>query len=80
MSDYSVIIKGATTKDDGWEEPLPGNAWEHSQEGKCPDCGGKWVWAEAGNVPGTRECQDCHSLFSVQAHMSAWYLRRERIY
>jgi len=38
-----------------WEVPLP----------PCPDCGGAVAWAEAGFVPGTRECQGCGSLFTV---------------
>lgn len=38
-----------------WDLPLP----------KCPDCGGEVVWAEAGYVPGTRECKNCRSLFMI---------------
>ena len=38
-----------------WEVPLP----------PCPDCKGSLVWAEAGYVPGTRQCSECSSLFSV---------------
>ena len=30
----------------------------------CPDCGGDLVWAEAGRVPGSRECGSCGSQFA----------------
>ena len=39
-----------------WDVPLPA----------CPDCGGELFWAEAGHVPGARECETCGSLFSVE--------------
>ena len=29
----------------------------------CPDCGGEIVWAEAGDVPGSRECDTCGSRY-----------------
>jgi hypothetical protein len=38
-----------------WDLPLP----------PCPDCKGEIVWAEAGLVPGARECTGCGSRFSV---------------
>jgi hypothetical protein len=38
-----------------WEVPLPA----------CPDCGGSLAWAEAGLVPGARECSGCGSRFMV---------------
>lgn len=38
-----------------WEVPLPA----------CPDCGGVLAWAEAGLVPGARECSGCGSRFMV---------------
>lgn len=39
-----------------WDLPLPA----------CPDCGGEVVWAEAGLVPGARECTACGSRFTVE--------------
>lgn len=39
-----------------WEVPLPA----------CPDCGGALIWAEAGLVPGARECAGCGSLFRAE--------------
>lgn len=30
----------------------------------CPDCGGDLVWAEAGRVPGSRDCISCGSQFA----------------
>ena len=30
----------------------------------CPDCGGEVEWAEAGRVPGSRECAQCGSTFA----------------
>lgn len=65
---YMVQVAGRLVDDDGlrvemgpvtgawWDLPLPA----------CPDCGGDVVWHEAGYVPGTRKCQGCGSLFSVQ--------------
>lgn len=52
---YKVRIKGKLTKDDGWREDRPNN-WDDNQQGVCPDCGGDWLWYEAGYVPGTRKC------------------------
>jgi hypothetical protein len=77
---YKVIIKGKVVRDDGFRQDLPGSSWDLAQEGTCPDCGGTWVWAEAGNVPGTRECTECRSQFSVQQRTQPWHLRRERLY
>jgi hypothetical protein len=48
------VLAGPVT-DSCWTVPLP----------PCPDCGGNVVWAEAGLVPGARECLRCGSLFSV---------------
>jgi predicted RNA-binding Zn-ribbon protein involved in translation (DUF1610 family) len=45
--------------------PVTG-AWYDVPLPACPDCGGEVVWAEAGYVPGTRQCTGCGSLFSVQ--------------
>jgi hypothetical protein len=58
MSDsYQVKIRGEFTEDDGWQQPLlPTGAWWEAPLPSCPDCGGDLVWAEAGNVPGTRNC------------------------
>lgn len=48
------VVMGPIT--DSWHAvPLP----------PCPDCGGSVVWAEAGYVPGTRECCGCGSMFTV---------------
>jgi hypothetical protein len=41
-------------------------AWYDVPLPACPDCGRTLVWAEAGYVPGTRQCAGCGSLFSVQ--------------
>lgn len=59
MSEYSVTIKGETAEDDGLRVEIPVWAddwWGNLQVGRCPDCGGDWVWYEAGYVPGTRKC------------------------
>ena len=45
-------------------------AWYEIPLPPCPDCGGTLVWAEAGYVPGTRQCTGCGSLFSVQTKQS----------
>lgn len=95
MNRYQVCIQDKHTDDDGLrvEIPLdPHDYWANLQAGKCPDCGHQWVWAEAGWVPGTRQCQDCGSLYTVlgarydeddgksaQARKVA-VLRRERLY
>jgi hypothetical protein len=52
---YQVQIKGRLVEDDGFRESRP-SGWDANQTGTCPDCGGDWVWAEAGHVPGTRQC------------------------
>lgn len=83
MSEYIVRIGGEESEDDGWTGELPGAGWEFAQAGECPDCGGKWVWFEAGYVPGTRKCLNCGSMFSVQQARQqggSWTLRRERFY
>jgi predicted RNA-binding Zn-ribbon protein involved in translation (DUF1610 family) len=80
MSDYLVRIGCAYVADDGLLLDLPGSSWDQAQTGTCPDCGGTWVWAEAGNVPGTRECTSCGSQFSVRTSTRPWHLRRERTY
>lgn len=79
IDDFQVIIKGEMTDDDGWCQDVPGATWDDLQTGKCPDCGGTWVWAEAGNVPGTRECTDCGSQFSAMPGRKPT-IRRERLY
>lgn len=38
-----------------WDVPLP----------PCPDCDGELEWAEAGHVPGARQCTGCGHLFLV---------------
>ena len=42
-----------------------GGAWWTIPLPPCPDCGGVLEWAEAGYVPGARECTTCRSLFMV---------------
>lgn len=84
MSGYRVRISGKTTRDDGYEADLPATepnqAWHERPLPRCPDCGGEVVWAEAGNVPGTRACSECRSLFAVQSRDGRVWLRRERLY
>lgn len=63
MDNYTVIRRGAETEDDGYRiVVLAPDGWADLQTGICPDCGGQWVWAEAGRVPGARECQQCGSV------------------
>lgn len=58
-NDYRVITApvGDPIADlpDGFYSPLP----------PCPDCGGILEWAEAGRVPGWRQCADCGAEFTV---------------
>lgn len=62
------------------EVVLVRGSWRTAQEGPCPDCGGRWVWSEAGYMPGTRRCA-CGSLFSVRPRAEGpWILRRERFF
>ncbi len=51
-----TIIRGERRPDDGLKVALPGAGWEYAQRGRCPDCGGIWLWSEAGYAPGTRKC------------------------
>jgi ribosomal protein S27AE len=61
-----TIIRGEVAESDGYQvEVIPGG-WEHLQTGTCPDCGGTWVWAEAGSVPGARKCTTCGSQFMAE--------------
>lgn len=56
---YLTQIKGERREDDGLRLEIPVDAddfWKNLQSGTCPDCGGTWVWWEAGYVPGTRKC------------------------
>jgi hypothetical protein len=54
VADVEVVAGRITT---AWSDvPLP----------PCPDCGGALRWAEAGRVPGARECVGCGSLFTVE--------------
>jgi len=83
-TEYRVIQQGELTDDDGWQTQLAGDGWEFAQNGPCPDCKGKWVWWEAGFVPGTRACATehggCGSLFRIFRHDGHWYVGRERFY
>lgn len=79
MSEH-FIIRGklvAATPENTIEIPRP-TGWDENQTGECPDCGGVWVWFEAGNVPGTRKCLACGSYFSVGAY--GWKLTRQKFY
>ena len=84
MAEYRVDIRGELTDDDGLRIEMPRTtpyqAWHEIPLPACPDCGGNIVWAEAGHVPGTRQCVACGSLFSVQAGEGKVFLRRERLY
>ena len=95
MNEYSVKIKGEFMDDDGLRveiKTVPNDFWGNLQSGRCPDCGGEWIWHEAGNVPGTRKCHDCGSYFTVLGHRYEYdggisarergvaILRRERFY
>lgn len=63
-----VKICGEYTADDGLRVEIPVDAhdfWANLQSGTCADCGGTWVWAENGSVPGTRQCGGCGSVFTV---------------
>lgn len=93
--EYTTVVKGESQPDDGLRVEIavePRDWWSNLQDGDCPDCGGRWVWFEAGYVPGTRKCIECGSLFTV---LGAQYdedrgesakargvavLRRERFY
>ena len=45
--------------------PIPDGAEAgDSRYPSCPDCGGDVVWAEAGRVPGSRDCTSCGSEFA----------------
>jgi len=67
MREYDVRIGESYTSDDGYEDTVPApDGWGDIQVGDCPDCGGQWVWAEAGLVPGARECTQCGSRFSAE--------------
>ena len=79
---YEVKIRGAYTEDDGWTETFPApDGWNDCQTGKCRDCGSEWVWAEAGYVPGTRECTNCESMYSVfPCGEGVATIRRERFW
>jgi len=48
----------------------------------CPDCGGRVVWDEAGNVPGSRKCLACESQYNYSRDRVTGevYLIRERYY
>lgn len=59
MNRYQVNIRGEYTDDDGLRVEIPvdeNDFWGNLQSGTCPDCGGHWIWAENGHVPGTRRC------------------------
>ena len=84
MAEYQVKIRGEYADDDGFRLDMPRTepfqAWYEIPLPACPDCGGNIVWAEAGHVPGTRQCVACGSLFSVQTGEGKVFLRRERLY
>jgi len=57
--EYLVRLKDEETEDDNLRVEIPldvDDFWRNLQSGTCPDCGGTWVWWEAGYVPGTRKC------------------------
>ena len=67
---------------DDWKIKIsctPHSEWDNLQTGTCPDCGGTWVWAEAGSVPGSRVCMQCGSQFNAQPIESGkGLIQRER--
>lgn len=85
--DYSVRIMGVDADDDDLEldmGPITG-AWWDVPLPRCPDCQGQIVWAEAGNVPGTRRCsgrqdgdEGCGSMFEVTTRDDCAWLQRSR--
>jgi uncharacterized protein (DUF983 family) len=79
---HQVVIGDRYCRDDGLELTLDApNGWDDCQAGACPDCGGEWVWYEAGYVPGTRRCNGCGSMFSVfPSENGRATMRRERFY
>ena len=81
---YLVKIRGEYDEDDGLRIEMPRTtpyqAWHEIPLPACPDCGGNIVWAEAGHVPGTRQCVACGSLFSVQTDGGKVYLCREKLF
>ncbi len=84
MSEYQVKIRGEYTADDGLKIDMPKTApyqaWYEVPLPPCPDCGGDLLWWEAGHVPGTRKCNSCGSLFSVQTDGGEVYLCREKLF
>lgn len=62
----ATLIRDQMAADDGWQAIIRPGGWEHLQEGRCPDCGGTWVWYEAGYVPGARKCRQCGSMFLAE--------------
>lgn len=45
--------------------PATDTPWFNLLLPPCPDCAGRIAWAEAGLVPGARECVSCGSRFTV---------------
>ena len=55
---------------DAWDAARGRPGEEHYPA--CPDCGGQIVWAEAGRVPGSRQCSSCGSTFADTRYSCAW--------
>lgn len=76
------LVRGLWADADGaretWSiaELADGEPWFSPPLPPCPDCGGVLQWAEAGYVPGARQCASCRSLFSVETEID---LRRTRL-
>jgi len=61
-------------EDTGEETPCgevgPDDAWWSVPLPLCPSCQGIVVWAEAGQVPGTRRCAECKRFYRLRTRMS----------
>jgi hypothetical protein len=65
------MIKVMLVSEDTGEETIfgevgPADAWWSIPLPPCPDCGGKVEWAEWGQVPGSRRCDQCKQFFRLR--------------
>jgi uncharacterized protein (DUF983 family) len=75
---YKVVIRGELIADDSWSQHIENATGQDLQTGKCPDCGGIWVWWDAGYVSAHRKCTACGSMFDVMPGRNP-AIRRARI-
>ena len=66
----AVLVAEDTGEETVYGELEPEDAWWSVPLPPCPACQGEVVWAEAGQVPGTRRCVECKRFYHLITKVS----------